>query len=106
MVPAGLLALATNSGRSSRNDFAIVPEISANLGLRITERLTLFGGYSFMYWSSVVRPGDQIDRRLNPNLIPTSGTFGGPAIPALPAVPFRTTDYWAQGMMWGLEFRY
>lgn len=104
--PAGLLALATNSGRFSRNDFAIVPEISAKLGLRITERLTLFGGYSFMYWSSVVRPGDQIDRRLNPNLIPTSATFGGPATPALPAVPFRTTDYWAQGMMWGLEFRY
>jgi hypothetical protein len=104
--PAGLLALATNSGRFSRNDFAIVPEISAKLGLRITERLTLFGGYGFMYWSNVVRPGDQIDRRLNPNLIPTSATFGGPAAPALPAAPFRTTDYWAQGMMWGLEFRY
>ena len=51
----------------------------------------MFGGYSFMYWSNVVRPGDQIDRNLNPNLIPTSATFGGPATPRQPTAPFRTS---------------
>jgi hypothetical protein len=105
-VPAGLFALATNSGRFSRDTFAVVPEVSAKLGLRITERLTIFGGYSYLYWSNVARPGEQIDRNLNPNLIPTSASFGGPAAPRQPIMPFRTSDYWVQGMTWGLEFRY
>ncbi|MCI0681456.1 MAG: BBP7 family outer membrane beta-barrel protein [Gemmataceae bacterium] len=104
--PAGLFALATNSGRCSRDSFAVVPEVSAKLGLRISERLTVFGGYTFLYWSDVVRPGEQIDRNLNPNLIPTSASFGGPATPRQPVMAFRTSDYWAQGMIWGFEFRY
>lgn len=104
--PAGLLALATNSGTSSRNAFAVVPEVTAKLGLRLSERCTFFGGYTFMAWTDVVRPGDQIDRNLNPNLIPTSSTFGSPAIPAQPTRFFRTSDYWAQGMTLGFEIRY
>lgn len=104
--PAGFFALATNSGRFSRNSFAVVPEVSAKLGLRISERLTVFGGYSYLYWSNVARPGEQIDRNLNPNLIPTSVSFGGPATPRQPIMPFRTSDYWVQGMIWGFEFQY
>lgn len=104
--PAGFFALATNSGRFSRNNFAVVPEVSAKLGLRISERLTVFGGYSYLYWSNVARPGEQIDRNLNPNLIPTSASFGGPATPRQPVMPFRTSDYWVQGMIWGFEFSY
>ncbi len=105
-VPAGLLALASNSGQFSRTEFGIVPEIAARLGLRVTERLTLYGGYSVLYWSRIARPGEQIDRNLNPNLIPTSGTFGGPAEPNRPAPLLRSSEFWAQGMMFGLEFRY
>lgn len=105
-VPGGLLALASNSGRASRNAFAVVPEIGAKLGLHVTERLTIFGGYTYLYWSNVARPGAQIDRNLNPNLIPTSATFGDPAGPQRPTRSFRTDDYWAHGMIWGLEFRY
>jgi len=105
-VPAGLFALSTNSGSFSRDRFAVVPEVSAKLGLHISERLLIFGGYSYIYWSNVVRPGEQIDRNLNPNLIPTSATFGGPAVPRQPAASFQTSDYWVQGMIFGFEFRY
>jgi hypothetical protein len=104
-IPAGLLALPTNSGRFARDTFAVVPEISGKIGLRITERLTISGGYTFLYCSRIARPGEQIDRNLNPSFIPTS--FGtGPAEPKQPTTLFRTSDYWAHGMTWGLEFRY
>lgn len=105
-VPVGLLALASNSGRTSQSAFAVVPEISAKFGVRVSERLTLFGGYTFLAWTEIVRPGDNVDRNLNPNLIPTSARFGGPGVPAQPANLFRTSDYWAQGMTLGIEFRY
>ena len=29
----------------------------------------VFGGYSFMYWSDVVRPGNQINQNVGPNLL-------------------------------------
>ena len=99
-------ALSTNSGRESRNAFAVVPEIGAKIGLRINEHLSIFGGYNYLYWSNVARPGAQIDRNLNPNLIRTSATFGAGADPARPTRTFRTDDYWAHGMIWGAELRY
>jgi hypothetical protein len=105
-VPAGLFALSSNSGSFSRDTFAVVPEVSAKLAFHVSERLLVFGGYSYLYWSNVARPGEQIDRNLNPNLIPTSATFGGPATPRQPAAGFRTSDYWMQGMIFGLELRY
>jgi len=105
-VPAGLFALSTNSGTLSRDRFAVVPEVSAKLGLHISDHLMIFGGYSCMFWSNVVRPGEQIDRNLNPNLIPTSVTFGAAATPRQPAASFQTSDYWMQGMIFGFELRY
>ncbi len=61
-------------------------------------------GYDFLYWSSVARPGDQIDRTVNSTQIaPRTGPFTGPARPAF---EFKNTDYWAHGVNFGVEFRY
>src|SRR5207253_481940 len=68
---AGLFAVASNSGRFTSNAFAVAPEVGATLKFQLTERLQLFGGYSFFYWSRVARPGDQIDPVINPNFVPT-----------------------------------
>jgi hypothetical protein len=105
-VPAGLFALSSNSGTRSRDTFAVVPEVGARLGLNVTERLSIHAGYSFLYWTNVIRPGEQIDRGLNPNLIPTSMTFGAPGGPARPAPLFQSTGYYAHGLTVGLTFRY
>jgi hypothetical protein len=103
---AGLLALSSNSGTFVRNAFAVVPEVGANLGYKITERVSLFAGYTFIYWSDVARPGDQIDRSLNPNLIPTSSTYGMPGGPSRPAAGIQRTDFYAHGLNLGVTFRY
>ena len=92
--------------RATRDAFAVVPEVGVNVGYQITESLRLFAGYSFIGWSDVARPGDQIDVGLNPNLIPTSATFGAPGGPPRPALAVQRTDFWAQGVNFGVEWRY
>lgn len=105
-LPGGLLALPTNIGHFSRDRFAAVPEIGINVGYQLTRYLRATAGYSFLYWSNVTRPGDAIDRTVNPTQIPSNlgpGTLTGPA---RPAVVFKDTEFWAQGVNFGLEFRY
>lgn len=102
----GLYALSSNSGHFTQNHFAVVPEVGLKVGCNITENIRLFVGAEFMYWSSVVRPGDQIDQALDANLIPNSGAPFPTANQVRPRVPFRTTSYWATGLIAGVEIRY
>ncbi len=102
----GVLALASNIGSYSRNRFAVVPEVGLKFGYDVTPHMRVFAGYNFLYMSDVVRPGDQIDRRVNTNQFPS--VFRGTTLaqPALPAPLLKTTDFWAQGLTAGMEFRY
>jgi hypothetical protein len=105
--PGGLLALSSNSGTFHKDHFSFVPEAGLNLGYQVNDNIRIFGGYNFLYWTGVMRPGDQIDRNLDvtriPNFLPVAATpLGG----AHPGVPFRTTDFWAHGINVGIEFRY
>jgi hypothetical protein len=102
----GLLALPTNIGHFSRDRFSVVPEVGINVGYAITSNLRAFVGYTFLYWSDVARPGNQIDRVINPTQIPTNMGAGTLVGPARPAVNLRDTDFWAQGVNFGVEFRY
>jgi hypothetical protein len=102
----GLLAQLTNSGHFTRDQFAVVPEVGINVGYQLAEHLRAFVGYSFLYWSNVVRPGDQIDRGVNPTQLPVSAAAPALIGPARPAPVLRDTDFWAQGINFGLEFRY
>lgn len=106
LTPGGLLALPSNRGHSERDEFAILPELSFNVGYQHGECFRVFAGYTFIYWPDVVRPGDQVDFGLNPGQIP----IGPPPVPAggpaRPAFAFRETDLWAQGLSFGLEIRY
>ncbi|MFL5244189.1 MAG: BBP7 family outer membrane beta-barrel protein [Gemmataceae bacterium] len=104
--PGGVLTQTTNMGRHLQNEFAVVPEVGLNLGVQLTSRLSARVGYTFLYWSSVARPGNQIDSAINPNLVPTDLGFGTPGGPSRPSPLFRTTDFWAQGINLGMEFRY
>jgi len=99
--PGGLLALSTNIGTYSQDHFAVMPEFGVTLGYDITPRLRATFGYTFLYWSRLARPGDQIDRDLNSSFIPNNGPpVGAPR----PAFAFVTNDFWAQGMNFGLEY--
>jgi Putative beta barrel porin-7 (BBP7) len=102
----GLLALpGTNIGRFTQDRFAVVPQIGLNVGYYITDGLRIFGGYNFLYWSSVLRPGDQIDRSLDTRLVPTFGV-GGPPLRPGPVPLLKEKDFWAQGFSGGVELRW
>lgn len=100
----GLLAQSTNIGRYTRNELSIIPEIGATVGFALTQRLRITAGYTFLYWSRVARPGDQIDLEVNPSLL----TFPPAANPnpARPQFVFRDTDFWAQGINLGADYRW
>jgi hypothetical protein len=100
--PGGLLALPTNIGSYSRNEFAVVPEVGVNLGFWLSNNLIARVGYNFLYWSDVARPGDQVDLGVNPTQLPP-GTLVGPARPSF---RFHDADFWAHGVNFALEFRY
>lgn len=99
----GLLALpGVNIGRASRDVFSVVPQVGVNLGYQITNRLAIFAGYSFLYWSDVVRPGDQIDPVLDVTRIPNFITTAAPLNPPRPVNPFKSSDLWVHGVNFGL----
>ena len=102
-----LLATPTNIGHYTANRFAVLPETGLKLGVNLTDHLRLYFGYDFMYLSNVVRPGDQTAFRPTP-FGPGAGNFlpAAAAGPRQPAVLFKTTDYWAQGLNFGLQYRY
>lgn len=100
--PGGLLALSSNSGRFSRGRVSLVPELGVKAGYQLTPGWRVGVGYTLLYWSNVVRAGDQIDTVVNPNLLPPSTGVG----PQRPAPPFRGADLLVQGVNVGLEFRY
>jgi hypothetical protein len=103
--PGGLLALSTNSGLRRRDTFSIVPEAQLSVGYDLTANLRLTVGYSAMYWSNVARPGPQIDRTLDENVIPDF-----PAAPAVggirPQSRVNSEGIWAQGVNFGLIYKW
>jgi hypothetical protein len=103
----GLLALPSNMGRHSRDRFTVVPEINLNLSYHVADWWRVFVGYDFLYWSSVVRPGDQVDRSLDVSKIPNFGATQTSIVsPPRPAPLLIGTPFWAQGINVGMELRY
>ena len=82
---------------------AMLPELATNVGLYLTPRLRWTVGYTFFYLSNVVRPGDQVDLDVNTQFLPPPEPITGLRRPDF---VFRTTDFWAQGLNTGLDFRW
>ena len=104
----GYFALPSNIGSHNRTVFAVVPELGLNAGFRITPWAAVVVGYTFLYTNNVARPGQQINRSINP----TQGLVYGGAPPARlqgpgqPSFKFTSTDFWAQGVSVGVVVRF
>ena len=84
---------------------SVIPSVEVKVSYYFSNWCRLFVGYDYMYWNQVVRPGSQIDRNVNP----TQSTLFGNGLLAGPASPtplFNRTDFWAQGITVGLEFKF
>jgi hypothetical protein len=90
LTPGGLL---TRSILSTIRDarFAVAPEANFTVGYQVAEHWRAYLGYTFVYISSVARPGQAIDLNVGPNA--TASGNGN-------------TDFWMHGINFGIEARY
>lgn len=96
-----LLAQETNMGVHRQRDLAIIPEAQFNVGLRINNHLSANAGYTFLYVSRVQRAADAVDLNVDDRLLDDQ-----PVAAAGPQFAFDTTDFWLQGMNFGLELTF
>jgi hypothetical protein len=101
--PGGLLALDSNSGRFTREVFAVVPEAIARAGWSCGDHARFFVGYNFLLLSDVARPGDQIDRTINLSQVPGMVGINPPSVPDRPALVVQRSNMWLQGILIGFE---
>ena len=98
----GLFALGSNIGHYDRDKFVAIPQIGLELGYQINGNLRAKFGYNFIYWANVVRSSEQISSQIDPNQIPPSSSSSA----TQPAFSWNDSDYWAQGLNFGLEARF
>lgn len=100
----GIFAQPSNSGSHVSNVFAVVPEVDVKLGYDLTPSVRLTVGYDVLYYSSVVRPGGQINRNL-----PKGQVFqqGGTSVSSTSPSPlFNKTGFFAHGLSGGVAVRF
>jgi hypothetical protein len=93
--PFGFFARPTVAGRRESDRFAVVPTVGVGVGRQLGEHARVFLGYQFQYLSRLTRPGDVID--------PAPEAFG-PGLRTRREV--TESDFWAQSVNLGAEFRY
>jgi hypothetical protein len=90
-VPAGLFTLSSGAGNHVRNQFNAIPQLQVRGGYALTNYLRATVGYDALFFGNVVRPGNQINS--NVAMIPNAPAFKGSGL-------------WAQGVSFGIEYRY
>ena len=104
-LPVGVLAQPTNSGHFTTSSLAFLPEGTLRVGFRFENRSRVYVGYNLLYLSDAVRPGEQVDRGID--LAGLTHLAGGVGVASdRPALPFVRSDFWIQGVVIGLEYRY
>ncbi len=101
----GLLAVGPNRGTFTRDQFSVLPELTFNVGYRLSPSLKAYVGYNVMYWNNVIRPGDQIDGVVDLTFVPNA-----PNVPPSglnrPQPLFKQSDMWMTGVQFGMEWRW
>jgi hypothetical protein len=106
---AGTPLQPSNIGNYQVTNFAVIPELGVNVGYQVTDGFRAFVGYSFMFWSNVVRAGEQIPTAVDSRVLPPLPNAGvaPPVVAGGPSLyQFHYNSLYVQGVSFGLEFRY
>jgi len=101
----GLLAAGPNLGTFTKDRFSVVPELTLNLGYRVTDNLRVFAGYNFLLWTNVIRPGNQIDHVVDLTFVPNALPLGFSG-QYRPHPLFKQSDLVVNGIQFGLDLRW
>lgn len=102
----GVLGQPSNAGRFVRSSFAVLPEAIVKVGYRFRDRSRFYVGYNFLYLSEAVRAGDHVDTVVDPAQVPFFAPQGTAGAGDRPAPVLARSDFWLQGLVFGLEYRY
>ena len=102
----GLYANASNIGRTTHDTFTVIPEVRANFGINLTQSLSAYIGYNFMYMGNVIRPGTELNPNINTTSVPLSATYGATGTAAVSHPNFTATEFWLMGVNFGMAFKY
>jgi hypothetical protein len=104
--PGGLLALPSNIGAHSDDDFAFTMQAAIKLKWLVTQHITAGIGYDFLLWDNVVRPGNQIDRTVDLRQVPSSLQFVANSNATRPDGTVHGHSFWAEGLAFEVGLRY
>jgi hypothetical protein len=86
----------SNIGYYGTSYFSVLPEVDGNLAVKLTDRIQVRIGYSFMAYCNVQRPGDQV-----------VAVGGGPIGPhAAPVAPLLASTFIIHGLNLGASWHY
>lgn len=126
-IPGGIFAQPTNHGSHNRQELSTIVETSLKGCYNICSQWELSVGYTFLWVNNMVRPGNQLDRKINPTTTALAGAsretlgvgpdtpvpFGGdaqaapnPSGPKDPKVLIKKTNFWLQGLTLGLTYKF
>lgn len=91
----GLFTQPSNIGVYERNRFAWIPQFTGNLNYHVNPNVSFHIGYNIMWITNVALSADQMDTTVNLNQ---------PVGPNRPAFTFNDTEYWLQGINWGMNW--
>jgi hypothetical protein len=105
---SGIFAQPSNVGRYTGGQFAVAGDLELKFGVKLTRNLSASIGYELLGLGNVIRPGDQIDRAINTTQAGAGpgGTAPNLTGPANPGPLFNQSNFWAQGLNFGLEWRF
>ena len=102
----GLYANSSNIGKFDNDEFAVIPDISLNVGINLTKQVSAYVGYTVIYVNRVARPGDQLNPVIDSTTVPFSPNYGNLGSVPGTARLFNQNEFWLQGVNFGFQFRY
>ena len=100
--PGGFLTQPSKIGTYTQNRFGVLPEMQFNLRYDLNCNWRLLAGYTFIWLDHVQRSGAAIDTTVNPTQLNGGTLVGTPR----PAFGWIDSSFWAQGLNFGLEYRW
>jgi hypothetical protein len=100
----------SNIGVYQATNFAVIPEIAVNVGVQPMPWLRCYVGYTFMYWSNVVRAGEQIPNAIDSRALPPLPNLTAPGGPVTAGgsslYQFHYNSLYMQGINFGTQIRF
>lgn len=88
-----------NLHRNYLYDFSVIPELQARLSYDVRPGWRLSAGYDFLYWTRVLRPGNQLNTSVN-----SASAAAALTAPFSTSPTDRHSNFWLQGWSVAIEW--